>query len=136
MNSAGEDVEFNHPYLQATFMFLGEFCCLLAYLLTLLYQRYRPKEVKVNQHDATYSPFLMLPPGLCDVTATSLMTVGLTLTSASSYQMLRGSIMIFVGIFTVLFLRRRLEWFRWFGMFVIFAGLIVVGISDFVTVRI
>ena len=81
-----------------------------------------------------YSPFILLFPALCDVTATCLMYVGLTLTSASSFQMLRGSIMIFVGILSVIFLKKKLEWFRWFGMFIILVGLVVVGLSDFITV--
>lgn len=81
-----------------------------------------------------YSPLLLLPPALCDVVASSIMYVGLTLTSASSYQMLRGSIMIFVGIFSWIFLKKKLEWFRWAGMLVILSGLIVVGLSDILTV--
>jgi drug/metabolite transporter (DMT)-like permease len=76
-----------------------------------------------------------LPPALCDVTATSVMYVALTLTTASSFQMLRGSIMIFVGILSVVFLKKKLEWFRWLGMFIILAGLIVVGVSDFLQVK-
>jgi drug/metabolite transporter (DMT)-like permease len=48
--------------------------------------------------------------------------------------MLRGSILIFVGIMSVIFLKRRLEWFRWLGMLIIMSGLIVVGVSDFLQV--
>ena len=76
----------------------------------------------------------MLPPAFCDFLASSIMNVGLILTSASSYQMLRGSNLIFVGILTVLVLKRRLEWYRWLGMVIILSGLIVVGVSDFLQV--
>ena len=38
-------------------------------------------------------------------------------------QMLRGSIMIFVGILSRIFLKKRLEWFRLLGM-----GVVVIGI--------
>ena len=37
-NSEGEIVVFNHPFLQATFMFLGESLCMVAYLLTVAYK--------------------------------------------------------------------------------------------------
>ena len=37
-NSEHENVEFNHPFLQASFMFLGETLCMVAYLLTLAYK--------------------------------------------------------------------------------------------------
>ena len=34
-NSAHENVEFNHPFLQASFMFLGESLCMVVFLITL-----------------------------------------------------------------------------------------------------
>lgn len=37
-----------------------------------------------------WNPLIFLPPALCDMTATSIMYVGLNLTYASSFQMLRG----------------------------------------------
>ena len=107
------------------------------------YQNKQPAEIpgdkeKLADEDETaplkYTPFVMLPPAFCDFLASSIMNVGLILTSASSYQMLRGSNLIFVGILTVLVLKRRLEWYRWFGMAIILSGLIVVGVSDFLLV--
>ena len=56
-----------------------------------------------NQETSQYSPLLFYAPALCDVTATSIMYIALTLTSASSFQMLRGSIMIFVGNIVMLY---------------------------------
>ena len=41
---------------------------------------------------------VFLPPALCDMTATSVQYIGLTLTYASSFQMLRGAVIIFTGI--------------------------------------
>ena len=66
------------------------------------------------------------------MTGTSVMYVALTLTSASSFQMLRGAVIIFTGLNSMIFLRRKLEWFRWFGMFVIVCGLVIVGAADFI----
>ena len=89
------------------------------------------------------------------IQATSMMYVGLTMTSAAQFQMLRGpfeiyfpwyclcvkifgifffchqqqsmflikgSIMIFVGLLSVIFLKKKLEWFRWTGMAVVVVG--------------
>lgn len=61
------------------------------------------------------------------MTATSLMYVGLNLTYASVFQMLRGSVVIFTGIFSVLFLKRKLSAFHWVGMAFVLAGTAVVG---------
>ena len=106
---------------------LGEMLCMLAFLV---YSRLSSDPI---QDDSGPRPnmFLFLPPALCDVIATSMMYIGLTLTSASQFQMLRGSIMIFVGILSKLFLKKQLEWFRWFGMLVIFIGIVMVGAADF-----
>ena len=45
---------------------------------------------------------VFLPPALCDMTATSVQYIGLTLTYASSFQMLRGAVIIFTGIIIVI----------------------------------
>ena len=38
-----------------------------------------------------FSPFIFLPAALCDMCGTSIMYIGLNLTFASSFQMLRGT---------------------------------------------
>merc|ERR1719153_918678 len=64
------------------------------------------------------------------MTATSVQYIGLTLTYASSFQMLRGAVIIFTGILSTIFLRRRLAWFKWAGMVFVIGGLVTVGVSD------
>merc|ERR1711936_26608 len=76
------------------------------------------------------NPLVFLPPALCDMTATSVQYIGLTLTYASSFQMLRGAVIIFTGILSTIFLRRRLAWFKWAGMVFVIGGLVTVGVSD------
>merc|ERR1719347_1761083 len=80
-----------------------------------------------------FNPLIFLPPALCDMTATSLQYIGLTLTYASSFQMLRGAVIIFTGILSKIFLRRSLAWFKWTGMLFVIGGLVTVGTSDMVT---
>ena len=41
-----------------------------------------------------------------------------------------GSVIIFTGLASRIFLRKRLQWYKWMGMLVIFGGLIVVGAAD------
>jgi drug/metabolite transporter (DMT)-like permease len=57
------------------------------------------------------------------------MNVGLLYTSASIYQMLRGSVVLCTGILSFFFLRRHLYAFQWMSLFVITLGIAVVGAS-------
>ena len=74
--------------------------------------------------------WLFIFPACCDVAGSSLLYVGLSLTSASSYQMIRGSTIIFTGLASRVFLRKHLFWYKWVGMLIILIGLFFVGSSD------
>ncbi|KHN85757.1 Solute carrier family 35 member F6 [Toxocara canis] len=172
---------FNHPFFQATVMFVGEMCCMVAYVITLLVQRYRWKRRHANDPPHVHSSLDMDPnkkresqisecsqcesvtteqsccevrscdscasqiptvprfnwllfaaPAICDVVATSVQYIGLVLTSAASYQMLRGAVIIFTGLMSIVFLRMRLEAYRWAGMITVVVGLVIVGVADVV----
>ncbi|XP_038250977.1 solute carrier family 35 member F6 [Dermochelys coriacea] len=126
----GETAEhsFQHPFLQAVGMFLGEFSCLAAfYLLVCRDQRRAEPSLAPAQ---PFNPLLFLPPALCDMTGTSIMYVALNMTSASSFQMLRGAVIIFTGLLSVAFLGRKLVPSQWLGILVTMAGLVVVGLAD------
>lgn len=53
------------------------------------------------------------------------------MTSASSFQMLRGAVIIFTGLLSVAFLGRRLVASQWIGILVTILGLVIVGLADF-----
>ena len=117
-------------------MFFGEFLCFIAF--KIMYGYYRSKDYTEEQMpdsvkgNKDFNPFIFLPPAMCDMTATSLMYTGLNLTSPSSFQMLRGSLIIFTGLLSVTFLGRKLKVFHWLGILLVFVGLVIVGLSDFV----
>jgi drug/metabolite transporter (DMT)-like permease len=135
---------FNHPFFQAICMFIGEFCCLIAFFIIYGVQKvnWRRRNVEgeggivaeleddVEPSIPKFNPFIFLPPALCDIMGTSLMYIGLNLTSASSYQMLRGSVIIFTGLLSVAFLSQKLQGFKWLGMGMTMLGLVIVGVSD------
>merc|ERR1711962_120269 len=156
-NTVGLKESFDHPFLQSTGYFFGEFMCLLVYFLyrlilklhsfftdsddeavKIVERRREVREVSLKDDLLKNEPkeftwrnyYLFLFPAICDVSATSAMYVGLYLTSASSYQMLRGSVIIFTGLASRFFLRKKLHWYKWLGMFVILGGLFVVGCAD------
>lgn len=148
--------KFGHPFFQATVMFVGEMTCGVAYFIALYFQRYqwKKKHPGMSRNDArvmgegekdnvstasrvTAYPappkmnyFLFAAPAFCDVCATSVQYLGLNLTSASSYQMLRGAVIIFTGLMALFFLKTKLQAYRWVGMVVVVLGLAVVGVAD------
>lgn len=68
-------------------------------------------------------------PATCDIIGTTLMNVGLLLVPVSIYQMIRGSIVLFVGSFSIIFLKRSLTTKQWAGLLAVTAGVFVVGLS-------
>ncbi|KAG0309238.1 hypothetical protein BGZ97_013128 [Linnemannia gamsii] len=76
---------------------------------------------------------LLWLPTLCDMTASTLMNVGLIYCAASVYQMLRGALVIFTGLLSVMFLGRRLLAYEWFALFTIVAGIATVGLASVIT---
>jgi len=118
--------KFDHPFVQAVGMFLGEFLCILAYKVIVFWKTYKSQEVV----HAEFNPLIFVIPAICDMTATSLMYVGLTMTYASVFQMLRGAVVIFTGILSMIFLKRKLKMYHWTGMLLVLLGLGVVGLSN------
>lgn len=133
---------FDHPFVQAFTMFFGEFMCLVVYHTM---QCCSSKKKKNNYQDVekpllddgkpTQSenwPFYVWAlPASCDACATTSMYVGLTLTHASDFQMLRGSVVIFTGLLSKYWLKRKLVSYHWGGMFLVLLGLVLVGVTGF-----
>lgn len=73
--------------------------------------------------------FLLAAPSCCDIAGTTLMNVGLLFVAASIYQMTRGALVLFVGLFSVIFLRRKLFLYQWSALFVVVLGVALVGLA-------
>jgi len=74
--------------------------------------------------------FLFLPPGYCNLGSVGLGSIALLYLSGSVWSMMRGSMIIFSGILSVFFLKRKLMNIHWFGIFVVTIGLIIIGLSS------
>ncbi|KAH7360552.1 hypothetical protein BKA65DRAFT_188068 [Rhexocercosporidium sp. MPI-PUGE-AT-0058] len=72
---------------------------------------------------------LLSLPAICDICGTTLMNVGLLFVVPSIYQMTRGALVLFVGLFSVLFLRRKLHLFQWFALVTVVTGVAIVGLA-------
>ena len=58
------------------------------------------------------------------------MNVGLLLTPVSVYQMVRGALVLWVGLFSVIFLNRRLSVSQWASLSLVMLGVVIVGLSN------
>lgn len=67
-------------------MFIGELSCLLVFKLTVFIARRRNKVIDIGEQK--FNPLIFLPASCCDMTATSLMYIGLNMTYASSFQVM------------------------------------------------
>ncbi|KAF9566265.1 hypothetical protein CPC08DRAFT_682585 [Agrocybe pediades] len=137
-------VLYEQPVWQSLQMFVGEMLCFLPVLYTWLKTR-RQSSVQLHADDdsdhdlpnklSTYETlegwkvFLLWIPAACDLTGTTLMNIGLLYTPVSIYQMTRGALVLFVGVFSVLFLRRRLWLYQWISLIIVMSGVALVGYS-------
>jgi hypothetical protein len=123
---------FNHPFLLTGCMFLGEISCLVVYQIN---RRCSPRQQTSASAVNRVPKHVFLYPAACDILGTSVMYVGLTLTTASTYQMLRGSVVIFTGAFSATYLKRRQWGFHWAAMVLVFAGVLTVGSASALNVN-
>ncbi|CAG9315678.1 unnamed protein product [Blepharisma stoltei] len=135
-------LDFSHPYFQVTTLFIGEFSCLFVYLLHKQYIKSRSKLGKYKVLSSgkpsipqegifkKYGANLFGIPAFLYLISGSLMYLGLILSAASVYQMIRGLIPIVVAFYSVIFLRRKLFKHQMIGIGLILVGVIIVGISS------
>ncbi|KAI6779507.1 uncharacterized protein J7T54_002775 [Emericellopsis cladophorae] len=148
---------FEQPVLQTAQMFVGEMGCWLVVGLLALRTRFFSNKSPaargyeaVDTHDRGDSDpiaedmegsfkgqsvlrgarvTLLALPAICDICGTTLMNAGLLLVAASIYQMTRGALVLFVGLFSVVFLKRHLHLFQWLSLVGVVLGVAVVGLS-------
>jgi drug/metabolite transporter (DMT)-like permease len=72
---------------------------------------------------------LLSLPAIADICGTTLMNVGLLMVAASIFQMTRGALVLFVGLFSVVFLRRKLHLYQWVSLVGVMTGVALVGLA-------
>ncbi|KAI5280614.1 hypothetical protein KEM54_003591 [Ascosphaera aggregata] len=72
---------------------------------------------------------LLALPACCDIAGTTLMNVGFLFVVASIYQMTRGALVLFVGVFSVVFLHRRVYAYQWLALLTVVVGVGLVGLA-------
>ncbi|KAG8987321.1 hypothetical protein FRB90_003406 [Tulasnella sp. 427] len=131
-------VYFEQPVWQTLQMFVGEVGCFLPVLYTYLKNKRNAAPMLADDEAEEHAKGLQLRgwkillfflPAACDLAGTTLMNVGLLYTPVSIYQMTRGALVLWVGIFSVIFLRRRLFLYQWLSLITVMIGVSIVGLS-------
>jgi drug/metabolite transporter (DMT)-like permease len=102
-------------------MFIGEFLCLLAHAINRRRQPAQPGSLIEK------GTFWFAIPGCCDIIGTGVMYSGLCLSSASIFQMLRGSVVVFTAILSRVWLKRKIYGFQWCAVASVVVGISIVG---------
>ena len=122
--------DYNHPYMQTFFMFIGELCCIFVYWAIQLRQKVRgvqPPPVKEGKARYKLFPhiFLFMIPTICDLVGSTLFNIGLYFSQVSVYQMLRNVSVVFVaGMSAILWqdYRRKFDLPQLIGLIVLVGG--------------
>jgi len=68
--------------------------------------------------------------GFFDILGSSLAAIGLVYIDASVWMMFRGSMIIFAGFLSCMFLKKKMGFKHWMGIFVTAVGLVLVGLAS------
>lgn len=129
---------FNQPALQTLQMFIGELSCIFVYYAvyrTRKVEGYNPLNEAATDELSLFDSIQLALPSICDLTATTLLNIGLIYTPVSVYQMTRGSIVLFVAILSVIFLKRKITRLEWLSLIIVTLGVVIVGLSGSRTVE-
>ena len=136
---------YNHSFFITFLMFLGESICLIVYY----FKDKNPEQIQIEHleevenilnQEKIYTltepekpeatPFMLILPALCDFFGSTIMTIGLTMLSGSTYQMMRGSVILFTSLFSRIFLNNKILLHNYIGLSLVITGLFLVGVSN------
>jgi drug/metabolite transporter (DMT)-like permease len=123
---------FNHFFFQTYLMFIGESFSFFAYQIYKQVNKVKIIEEEKASGLPPINVYVLAIPAGCDFFGSTIMSFSLTMMAASIYQMTRGSIMIFTAIFSVIFLKTKVYRHQTLSLFIIFTGLLLVGLAPII----
>ncbi len=86
-------------------------------------------EIETKREMSTKESIILSIPATFDLCGTTLMNIGLMYTPVSIYQMTRGALILFVAVFSVIFLKSRISRIEWGSLFIVTLGVTLVGLA-------
>ncbi|EDW14062.1 solute carrier family 35 member F6 [Drosophila mojavensis] len=132
--SDGKPHHFQHPVVLTLLMFLGEYLCFVVYKIVHLLLARRSlgseSDLILTSGSNEFHPLSMLLPSFLRTIASILLFTGLYLTYATSFQMIRGAALIFVGLFSTMYLNQTLTTRHWLAIFTMTCGIVDILALD------
>ena len=141
----GKGLDYSHQWFITFGMFIGEMFSLIGYIVTMIQKKQKEKskindeslitdgsEDNGNQHEPPKpeaSNFIFASTAMCDLCATTLNTFGITYLSSSIYQMFRGFELLFIMLFSKIFLGNHIYRHHALGVGSVITGLFCVGLT-------
>lgn len=153
--SPGEPVYYSQPIWQSLQMFVGETLCLVIFLIS---RAMRPEQVAEDQQtllanaqppsyqstgnetrrklvndrndSLTYYHLKFFFPATCDILASTIQNLALLIMPVSILQMTRGALVLWVGLVSIMLLRRQLDIHQWFGLVFVMLGVGTMGLTS------
>ncbi|CAG9330379.1 unnamed protein product [Blepharisma stoltei] len=123
---------FNHPYFQTFSMFIGEFMCLIVYFSLKFLSRPRNNsqltESLIEKPNRSGSLAWLTIPAIFDICGSTSILIGLSFSTPSVYQMLKGFLLVIVALYSVIFLKASLNLNQVLGISINFVGTVIIGI--------
>ena len=118
-------------------MFVGEMCCIFAYWWIRRKQRQQyGTELTPDEKEAVskglilnYSPLWFAIPACFDVLSSTLMYVGLNSVNASVMQIINCTILVWIALLSVVYLKRKYNYTQTTGLIALFIGVCIVSVG-------
>eukprot|EP00033_Pygsuia_biforma_P000188 GCRY01000237.1.p1 GENE.GCRY01000237.1~~GCRY01000237.1.p1 ORF type:complete len:410 (+),score=80.66 GCRY01000237.1:2-1231(+) len=125
----GDTHQFQKPYFEALWMFIFMAFVLAFHFGGKLISFFKNGGVSLLMEKKTplKTYFIIAIPSFCDLLASVTQGIGLLWVTASVYQMLRGALLFFGAVWSIIFLKRKLKSFQWLGITFVIIALFMVG---------
>ena len=154
LSTESKDTKFDiHPWFITFGMFIGESFSLILYYISIKNKKNKNESTEnltelkednnfLNSNNSTNTEsseekkipkcYIFIIPALCDFFGSTIATFGLVYLSSSIYQMMRGILIIFVMILSIIILKSKMKIYNYLGALILIIGLILTGISPMV----
>ncbi len=117
-------VGFQHVFILMLILYIDQVCALIYYYLI------EHKKEENEDNKPQFQCYQSIPSIIFDFFGSSLAFFGLALLPGSICQMLRGALLIFTYILSVIFIKNTHNMNHYLGMFLTIIGLIIVGLAE------